>query len=292
MSHNNQPLTQVPAVYHKKIGEVAVTVVSDGNSTLPFWPYYELVEDKGKELLHNNFETSPLVLNTNCFIINVNGRLTLIDAGLGMGVGVVLQNIKAAGVDVNDIETVLLTHIHPDHSYGLIHTDGTKAFPNAEVLVRDIEYAYWMDNGNIKNPLDEIETANFKMAQDAFAPYQGQIRTFTNADKEPVSGIQAIEAPGHTPGHTAYLIESNGEKLLIWGDILHNAAIQLLRPEEKIIMDVLPELGVETRKRILEFAATEKLLVSGMHLDFPGFGHIRKQEDHFVHIPEKWQPTL
>ncbi|NUU64037.1 hypothetical protein [Paenibacillus agri] len=101
-----------------------------------------------------------------------------------------------------------------------------------------------------------------------------------------------FEAPGHTPGHTAYLIESSGEKLLIWGDILHNAAIQLLRPEEKIIMDVLPELGVETRKRILEFAATEKLLVSGMHLDFPGFGHIRKQEDHFVHIPEKWQPTL
>ncbi|MFF2089261.1 MBL fold metallo-hydrolase [Paenibacillus sp. NPDC058174] len=292
MTYSYPSVTQVPAVYHKKIGEVLVTVVSDGNSTLPFWPYYELMEDKGKEMLHSNFETSPLVLNTNCFIVNVNGRLTLIDAGLGMGVGVVLDNIKAAGVDVNDIETVLLTHIHPDHSYGLIHTDGTKVFPNAEVVVQETEYAYWLDKRNIKDPSDEIETANFQMAEAAFAPYEGRIRTFAVTETEPVAGIQAIEAPGHTPGHTAYLIESNGEKLLIWGDIIHNAAIQLMRPEEKIVMDVLPELGVETRKRILDLAAEEKLLVSGMHLNFPGFGRIRKEADHYVHVPEKWSPEL
>jgi|GEM_PF-6290609 len=154
------------------IGDITVTVIFDGNPKLPFWPYYELVEEEGKEILSSNFETSPLVLNTNCFIVNVKGRLTLIDAGLGMGVGVALQNIKAAGVEVNAIETVLLTHIHPDHSYGLIHTDGTKAFPNADVVVREIEYDYWMDNSNIRNPLDEIETVNFQNGTRCFCTLQ------------------------------------------------------------------------------------------------------------------------
>ena len=130
------------------------------------------------------------------------------------------------------------------------------------------------------------------MAQAALAPYVGRIRTFTTDETEPVVGIIAIEAPGHTPGHTAYLIESGGEKLLIWGDILHNAAIQLLRPDEKLARDVITDQAIITRKRILDYAAQERLLVSGMHLAFPGLGHIRKEVNHYVHIPELWKPTL
>ncbi|MFF2089248.1 hypothetical protein [Paenibacillus sp. NPDC058174] len=98
--------------------------------------------------------------------------------------------------------------------------------------------------------------------------------------------------PGHTLGHSAFLIQSNGEKLLIWGDILHNATIQLLRPEEKLAMDVNPDLVIETRKRILDLATDERLLVSGMHLHFPGYGHIRKEQDHYVHVPELWSSKL
>ncbi|WP_028562659.1 MBL fold metallo-hydrolase [Paenibacillus pinihumi] len=292
MSINNHPVVQVPAVYHRRIGDITVTVISDGHSELPFWPYYELSEDIGKEMLQADFETSPIVLNTNCFIVNIQGRITLIDAGLGMGIGTALSNIKAAGIDVQDIATVLLTHIHPDHTNGLIHTDGTRVFPNAEVVVQETEFSYWMDSSNISNPSDRQEAANFQMAQAAFAPYESRIRTFTSSEKEPVPGIQAIAAPGHTPGHTVYLIESKGEKLLIWGDVIHNTSIQLQRPEEKVIMDVCPEVAVETRIRILDFAAGEQLLVTGMHLHFPGFSYIRKDKDRYVLLPEKWKPSL
>ncbi|MFK0522040.1 MBL fold metallo-hydrolase [Paenibacillus illinoisensis] len=292
MPITNQPVRQVASVYHRKIGDVTVTAVSDGGMQLPFWPYYELDEEKGKAILDANFEIMPPLLNTNCFLINVEGRLTLIDAGIGMGFGQVLQNIKEAGYTIEDIETVLLTHLHPDHSNGLIHTNGTKAFPKAEIVVNNIEYGYWMDNSNMKDPSDENEKGNFQMAQAALAPYKGRIRTFTTGENEPVPGIQAIEAPGHTPGHTAFLIKSNGDRLLIWGDILHNASIQLLRPDEKLAMDVFPEIAVKTRKRILDFAADEQLLISGMHLSFPGFGYIRKEQDHYVHVPEYWNSKL
>lgn len=292
MINTNKSLSQVPAVYHHKVGDITVTVVSDGGMQFPFWPYYELDEVKGKEILDINFEMSPPFLNTNCFVINIGGRLTLIDAGLGNGIGVALKNIIAAGYAIEDIETVLLTHLHPDHSNGLIHTDGTKAFPNAEIVVRDAEYDYWMDNHNMKDPSNENEQSNFQMAQAALASYEGRIRTFVKEENEPVSGIQAIEAPGHTPGHTAYLVASNGEKLLIWGDILHNATIQLLRPEEKLAMDVNPEMAIETRRRILDWTAEERLLVTGMHLNFPGLGHIRKEDNHYVHVPALWRSML
>lgn len=209
-----------------------------------------------------------------------------------MGFGVVVQNIEAAGYAIEDIATVLLTHLHPDHSNGLVQADGTKTFPNAEIVVRDTEYEYWMDDRNMKDPSNEIEQVSFQMAQTAMAPYEGLIRTFGRDEKEPVSGIQAIEAPGHTPGHTAYLIESNGEKLLIWGDIVHNATIQLNRPDEKLVLDVNPELAIVTRKRILDWAAEERLLVSGMHLSFPGLGHVLKEVNHYIHVPAFWSSQL
>jgi len=296
MIDNNQPTMQVPSVYHRKIGNITVTAISDGGMQLPFWPYYELEEEKGAEILTGKFQPSPPHLNTNCFVVNVSGNLTLIDTGMGTNfgpaVGHLMPNLKAAGISAEDIKTVLLTHIHPDHTNGLILADGTKAFPNAEVVVHETEYHYWMDENNMSKDANENEQANFKLAKVALTPYANSIRTFSKGDLEPVHGIKAIEAPGHTSGHTAYLIESNEDKLLIWGDILHNATIQLLRPEEKLAMDNNPEQAATTRKRILELAVSETLLVSGMHLDFPGFSYIKKEGDHYVQVQERWKTEL
>ncbi|WP_310830661.1 MBL fold metallo-hydrolase [Paenibacillus pedocola] len=287
-----QPTAQVPGVYYKKVGEVIVTAVSDGGMQFPWWPFKELKEEAGTAILEANFEVSPPYFNTTCFVVNIQGRLTLIDTGIGPGIGVLLDSLKAAGISTEQIESVLLTHLHADHANGLIYPDGTKVFPNAEVVVAQTEYDYWMDNRNMKDPSDEGEQANFQMAQAALAPYAGYIRTFSSEETEPVTGIKAIAAPGHTPGHTAYFIESGEEQLLIWGDILHNATIQLRRLDETLVMDVLPDQAVQSRKRLLEYAATERLLVTGMHLAFPGFGHIKKEADHYVHIPEIWKPAL
>ncbi|MEH7143123.1 MBL fold metallo-hydrolase [Priestia megaterium] len=296
MTYKEQSNIQVPSIYHKKIGEVTVTVISDGGLQLPFWPYYELEEEKGTEILNSNFQDSPPYLNTNCFVVNINGRLILIDTGVGSilapMVGHLKQNLTAAGISPEDIDTVLLTHIHPDHTNGMINADGTKAFPNAEVVVNYTEYNFWMDETNMSQNADEIEKGNFMLAKAALTPYESSIRTFSNDESEPVHGIKAIEAPGHTPGHTAYLIESNGDKLLIWGDIIHNATLQLLRPDEKVAMDYNPVQAVTTRKRILDLAANERLLVSGMHLDFPGFRHIKKEGNHYVQVLERWKTEL
>ncbi|SEU11528.1 MBL fold metallo-hydrolase [Paenibacillus sp. NFR01] len=292
MTQTVLPTAQTPGVYHKRIGEVIVTVLSDGGMQFPWWPFTELSEEDGTSLLESHFEVSPPYFNTNCFLIHIQGRLTLIDTGIGPGIGVFLDNLKAAGIAPEQIDTVLLTHLHADHANGLIYPDGTKVFPNAEVVVAKAEYDYWMDNRNMKNPLDEGEQANFQMAQAALAPYTGSIRTFSGEETEPVAGIKAIAAPGHTPGHTAYSIESAEEQLLIWGDILHNATIQLHRLDETLAMDVIPEQAILSRKHLLEYAATERLLITGMHLPFPGLGHIKKEAGRYVHLPEIWKPNL
>ena len=296
MTYMNQPDIQVPSVYRRKIGEVTVTAISDGSMQSPFWPYSELEQEKGAEILEKNFQPTSPFYNTNSFVVNIDGRLTLIDSGYGTKfgpeVGHLIPNLKAAGISPEEIETVLLTHMHPDHIGGLIHADGSKVFTKAEIVVHEAEYNYWMDENNISKDADENEQAYFMLGKAALTPYESSIRTFSNSESEPVHGIKAIEAPGHTPGHTAYLIQSSGDKLLIWGDTVHNATIQLLRPDEKLKMDVHPEKAIISRKRILELAANEKLLVTGMHLDFPGFSYIKKEGNHYVQFLERWKTKL
>jgi glyoxylase-like metal-dependent hydrolase (beta-lactamase superfamily II) len=290
MATKYQPHTQVPSAFHKKIGTIVVTVVSDGTMEFDLNPFFELGTDKALQLLQENLQATPPHLNTNGFIVNNHGHVTLIDTGLGSNfgpsVGHLVSNLRAAGYSTDEVDTVLLTHMHPDHVNGLILADGSKAFPHAEVVVHEREYDFWMDD-EILAHAPEQGKGMFHMVRAALAPYEGKIVTFSS--QVPLPSITAIEAPGHTPGHTAFLIESEGEKLLIWGDIVHNATIQLLRPEEKLAMDVDSDLAVSSRKRLLDFASSEGVLVTGMHLDFPAFGYVKKVHDHYVYVPKQWR---
>ena len=185
---------------------------------------------------------------------------------------------------------MLLTHLHADHVAGLLGADGKPQFPNAEVRVDQAESDFWLSEANAAKAPKDFQSF-FKIARDSAAPYQaaGKWKPFSGA-AELAPGIKAVPAIGHTPGHTAYQIESKGERLLILGDAVHSHAVQFARPEVAIEFDSDKKQAVATRKKLFAWAAKEKLLVSGMHLPFPGLGHIRSEGKAFAWVPVEYSP--
>ena len=148
---------------------------------------------------------------------------------------------------------------------------GRAVFPKAEVMVHEIEAQFWLDR--VPQPTDSERVARGTKAQRAVtAPYRDRIRRIK--DGEVLPGITAMLRPGHTPGHTNYLIQSGGERILMWGDIVHLASVQMARPDATLVFDVEPDVARASRQRVLDFAATEGLVVAGAHLPAPGFGRV------------------
>ena len=210
---------------------------------------------------------------------------------LGPEAGKLMANIVAAGVDPDDIDTVLLTHMHPDHSAGLTDMSTGKAnFRNAELVVHESEPRHWFDDGAMARGTEREQKLMFQQAREQCAPYSDRTRTFTDGEVFP--GVTAVPSPGHTPGHTGFMIESAGETLLIWGDTVHMPEVQVPRPEVTMIVDVEPAQAEASRRRIFDMAASDRLLVTGMHLHFPGFGHVARQGGQYRFVPEPWQQTF
>ena len=258
------------------IGDFAVTAVSDGT----LFSNHDVIlglDRAESERLTGIAHGQPLPLDVNSFLIRRGDRLMLSDAGSGHTMGPTLgklpQNLRAIGVEPERIDTLLLTHLHPDHSLGLVDEQGRAVFPNAEVLVHEVEAAFWLDR--TPRPDDSERVArNTTRQRAATAPYRDRIRRVT--DGEVLPGVTALLRPGHTPGHSNWMIASGGDRLLVWGDIVHLAAVQMARPDATLVFDVAPETARATRERVLEQAATESLRVAGAHLPFPGFGRIAR----------------
>jgi len=190
-----------------------------------------------------------------------------------------------------EVDTVLLTHMHPDHSAGLTDmTTGARNFPNAELVVHENEPRHWYDDGKMAAASDLYKHLHFQMTREQTQPYLDRMRTFVKGEVFP--GVTAIPAHGHTPGHTAFLIESRNERLLVWGDTIHIPEVQFARPEIAMVPDTDPDAAVASRRRILDMAVSERLLVTGMHMHFPGFGHVARERDAFRFHPEAWRQTL
>jgi glyoxylase-like metal-dependent hydrolase (beta-lactamase superfamily II) len=202
-----------------------------------------------------------------------------------------LQNMKAAGYEPDQVDMVLITHMHPDHIGGLSDAAGKPIFQKAQVVVSQLESDFWMSQ-KVADAAPAQAQSRFKMARDIAAPYQagGQWKTFVK-DTELVPGIKPVTAVGHTPGHTAFAVESEGQKLLIWGDLVHAHAVQFAKPGVSIDFDVDQKQAVETRLRIMKEVAAGKSLVAGMHLPFPGIGHVRADgEDSYSWVPIVFGP--
>ncbi len=288
---NASSMSQLPAAQRFQIGGFVVTAISDGYS--PFNPanFVGVTDELLETAFRRAYVDRELYRSAlNAFVIDTGSQLILVDSGGGDFIGPTLgrleTNLRAAGYDPAGITTLLMTHLHPDHVGGSVK-EGEAVFPNAEFVVSETEHAHWNDPA-IRARGSERAQRVFNLVQSAFAAYAGRLRIIAD-NGEALPGVTAVPLPGHTPGHIGYRIESGGKSLLIWGDIVHAAPIQLFRPEVTVIFDVDPAQAVETRKALLEQVAGERTLVAGMHTPFPGLGYIEALQDGYRFLPAAWQ---
>lgn len=289
------PIQQIPGMIHRRVGDFVVTALSDGYLDGSLNVLRNIGEDEAGDLIRAAFRPVPRRTSVNCFLVRSADRIVLIDTGCGdttqPTAGRLFANLEAAGVPLASVDTILLTHMHGDHSNGLIDGSGQPRFPNATVSMHAAEWAYWSDRSN----LAEVERSGrgvpyFDMAQRQMAPYLDRLRLFDTGEVAP--GITAVPLPGHTPGHTGYRIESGADSLLIWGDIAHVPEVQIPRPDVTVIYDVDPAQAEASRRRILAEVAANRQLVAGMHLHFPGYAHVARVGDDFRLVPEPWRQQL
>ncbi|WP_279578343.1 MBL fold metallo-hydrolase [Methylobacterium sp. J-078] len=246
--------------------------------------------DEAGALQAAGFRAQDPRITLNAFLITGPGRKPLlIDSGMGSFGGPTLGRVpaalQAAGVAPESIETVLLTHLHPDHAGGLLAGDGIAAYPNAELVVHADEAAHWLDDGALARAPDGAKPY-FDMARKATAPYAGRLRTMTGGTVAP--GIEAVPLPGHTPGHTGYRITSGDASLLMWADIVHLPAIQFKQPEAGMVFDTDGDQARAVRRRMLDVVASDRTFVAGAHLEFPALGYVARDGAAYSFVPELW----
>lgn len=291
-----QQQTQVPGYYRQMVGAFEVTSLYDGQIMLDAKLLQHTTPVEVQRLLARMFRANPTPTAVIAYLVNTGNKLVLVDAGaaklFGPTLGHVLENLKASGYNPADVDAVLLTHLHGDHVGGLLTPDGQMAFPKATVYAAQADADFWLSaEAMAKAP--EGAKGFFKMAQDSTAPYvkKGAWQTFSGSS-EILPGIHPVQESGHTPGHTGYLFESKGQKLLIWGDVVHNAAVQFPQPKVTIEFDSDPAKALASRLKVFGWTAQEKLLVAGMHLPFPGLGHVRADgKGHFSWVPVDFAPV-
>jgi glyoxylase-like metal-dependent hydrolase (beta-lactamase superfamily II) len=231
----------------------------------------------------------------NAFLVNTGDRLILIDSGAGSLYGAccghLLENLRASGYRPEQIDEIYLTHLHADHVGG-IAPQGKLAFPNAIVRVNQKDLDYWLDAKNeseapkFLKPMFEGDRASLK-------PYveSGQMKPFSDG-QQLSPGIRTVPTPGHTPGHTSYEISSEGQTLLVWGDLVHVAPIQFPDPAVTVTYDSNPFSAEAERTAVFAQAARTSTWIAAAHIAFPGIGHIRSVDGRFEWIPANYTTVL
>ncbi len=288
------PDRQIPGVYRRRIGDIVVTALSDGYVDVGYGMFGVIAQAEAESILRNAFRPAPPRLAVNAFLIHSAGRVALVDTGCGPDrgapLGRVAKHIEAAGVAPEEIDTILLTHMHPDHSNGLTATDGMPFYPHVQLVLAEPELRHWLDDAAMARASAPHRERFFLGARSQIKPYLDRVRF---AEGEVFPGVTAMPLPGHTPGHTGYLVSSGGEDLLIWGDIVHHSDIQIRRPDVWVEQDSDPETAVATRKRTLEMASRDRLLIAGAHVHFPGFLHVSGDAGTGYELhPELWVQDL
>jgi glyoxylase-like metal-dependent hydrolase (beta-lactamase superfamily II) len=267
-----------PGFYRLMIGDIEVTPLNDGTFPMPVDKLLTgITPERLDAALARAFLKSPVEASVNGFLINTGTKLVLIDTGCGTfgpTGGNLLSNLEAAGYRPEQVDEIYITHFHGDHIGGLL-AGGRPAFPNAVVRASRLESEYWLSKAN-RDAAPAERRDGFQRAMDVMAPYvaSGRFKPFAG-DVDLVPGVRAQAATGHTPGHTVYVVESGGQKLLLWGDLMHVAAVQFPDPAVAIRFDSDSTAAVAQRQTIFADAAGRGYWVAGAHLPFPAVGHLR-----------------
>jgi glyoxylase-like metal-dependent hydrolase (beta-lactamase superfamily II) len=285
-----------PGYYKMPIGDAEVIALSDGTITLDMNALlFNAKPNEINNLLQQNFLTNKVETSITVYLIRTNNKLILIDAGAGSFMGSTLgkltQSIINAGFQPEQIDAVLLTHLHADHVGGLTAND-KMVFPNATIYINKSDTAFWLSKQNRTNAA-EGDKGFFDAASISITPYlkAGKVKSFDYGTPL-FPGITALATPGHSPGHTSYVLESKGEKIVFWGDLVHAGAVQFEDPAVTIHFDVDSPKAAEERKQAFKDATTGKYWVAAGHLSFPGIGHVRANGSGYSWVPANYSSVV
>jgi glyoxylase-like metal-dependent hydrolase (beta-lactamase superfamily II) len=283
-----QVKTQAPGWYRFMVGSVEVTALNDGTVDLPVDKLLHAPAGVVAKDLKKNFQKVPLETSFNAWLINTGDRLILIDAGAGKlfgpTVGKLVEQIRAAGYQPEQVDDILITHMHPDHVGGLA-ANGERVFPNATVRAHQRDADFWLSQAKADAAPADAK-GFFQGAVASLTPYvkADRFKAF-DKDGEVVPSIRATAAHGHTEGHTVYTLENQGQRLVFIGDLIHVASVQLASPGITIAFDTNEPAAAKTRARVFNELAGNGSLVAVSHFSFPGVGHLRKAGKGFQWVP-------
>lgn len=281
---------QVAGIYRRQVGDALVTVVNDGFLDVPVKILHGAEPHEISETLSHSFSPATPRIAVNAFVLEIGGKTVLVDAGGGSttvpSMGLLLQNLAAAGYQKSDFDLILLTHIHPDHSSGLLDADLRPVFPDVDIILHEDELAFWTSSRVLEG---EVPAAR-PYIQSARAVVDACGRQFkSQSGGEIIPGLNLLPLPGHTPGHSGYELRSAGEAMLIWGDTVHIPELQIPIPGVTSEFDISENMAAESRTRLFRHVADEQILVTGGHLHLPGFAHLNANGDAFTLVMEPWR---
>jgi glyoxylase-like metal-dependent hydrolase (beta-lactamase superfamily II) len=287
-----------PTHYRFKLGEFEVTTIYDGALAIPkVHPIFgknQKIEDVQAYLAENHLPTDKMSISFTPVIVNTGKEVVMFDAGYGeerraKGAGKLAATLATAGFSPDQIDVIVLTHLHPDHVSGLME-DGKAVFPNARYVTGDVEYDFWSKK-------ELLESTNKNMARRAKAVHNNVVpladkAAFIKPGADVVTGITSVQAFGHTPGHMCYHIESAGKRFLIFADTTNHYVASLAKPDWHCVFDMDAEAAVKTRKKVLDMIATDKIASAGYHMPFPAVGFVEKKGAGYKWVPASYQLDL
>jgi len=288
---------QAASLYRYKIGDFEMTAIHDGIWNRPIdekfvrnAPFAEVQ----KVLADAFLPTDKLPIPLTTLLVNTGSKLVLLDTGSGGQLtptaGTMTTNLAAAGLDPNNVDVIVISHFHPDHINGIKTKDNELMFANAEILVPAPEWAFWMDDARMSTAPEGLK-GNFLNVRRIFGNIAKDVGRY-EPGREVAPGITSIAAYGHTPGHTAFAVASGNDSMLVLSDTSFHPSLFARNPEWQGVFDLDGSMAVDTRKKLLDRAAADRMLVQGYHFPFPASGYIGRDGKGYNFVPVMWQPSL